>query len=99
MKEEIDRKIDELRDLYEKIDNLHCVFSPESQKDFIIDRIFEHVCDYLRICNDLLESFKKEIEWNDMWIKLNREGLRELAEKISEKITEKIMESKEGENE
>ena len=99
MKEEIDRKIDELRDLYEKIDNLHCVFSPESQKDFIIDRIFEHICDYFRVCVDLLESLKKEIKWNNVWVKLNHKELVELAERVSEKITEKIMESKEGENE
>ena len=99
MKEEIDRKIDELRDLYEKIDNLHYVFSPESQKDFIIDKIFEHICDYLRVCVDLLESLKKEIEWNSMWIRRNDKELTELAKRVSEKIAEKIMESKEGENE
>ena len=90
MKEEIDREIDELRDLYGKINNLYVVFTPESQKDFVTGKILDYIRDYLRVCVDLLESLKKEIKWNDMWIKFTREGLRELAEKIAK--------SKEGEN-
>ena len=78
MRKEIDEKIDELKGLYEKIDNLHCVFCPESQKDFVIDRILEHICDYLRVCVDLLESLKEEIKQNKMEMEWNREHLREL---------------------
>jgi len=99
MKEEIDEKIDELRHLCEKIYDLHAVFDPENQKEVIIDKILDYIRNYLRVCVDLLEFLKKEIEWNSMWIRRNHEELVELAEKFTEKITEKIMESKEGENE
>lgn len=78
------KELEDLEDYLEKIQELHAVFNPENQKDFVIDRILQYVYDSLRTIEDILEALKEKDEWLASKIRWVRDDLQEIAERLKE---------------
>ena len=86
------KELEDLEDYLEKIKELHAVFNPENQKDFVIDRILQYVYDSLRIIEDILEALKKKDERLANEIRWVHDDLQETARKVAKEIAERLKE-------
>ena len=92
---ELEARLEDLEDYLERIKELHAVFNPENQKDFVIDRILQYVYDFLRISKDILEALKENDEKLANEMKWIQDDFREFARKVAKKIAEGLKEEEE----
>ena len=85
---ELEARLEDLEDYLERIKELHAVFNPENQKDFVIDRILQYVYDSLRIIEDVLEALKTRNENLVKEIRWIHDDFREFAKKVAEGLKE-----------
>ena len=78
---ELREKVEDLEDQLSKLEEMLAVFSPESQKDFIIDKALEYSGDCIRICKDVLHGLMEEIGYIKTIVRWYREEVRELLDR------------------
>ena len=75
-------KVEDLEDQLSKLEEMSMVFSPESQKDFIIDKTLEYACDCIRTCKNILYDLIEEIDLIDAKVRWYREDIRKLQDQL-----------------